>query len=432
MTDTTPADESGVDDGPGPGSPGEPTPSKPSPLGALRVRDFRRLWGNNIAYFMTVNALRFVLGWYVLDGINRGEREQGLVVFALGIPALFLMLQAGAWADRLDPRRLLIWTQASALAVLAAIATLIALDAATLPAMIVLAALAGATTTLGQPVRASLIPALAGRDHLFGAIALNALAMTTSMILGPVVAQAVGKQFGFDGAVWFMAILMAIGLIIIWPLRVPDREEPAGPRRPVLAETLDAIGHITQDTALRKLFLLLTVAGLTINPTVMVTSQAFVKEELGRDSGDAAPLLAMMGLGIAISSVVVMRKGDMANKGAAFMRAMMVGSIMTFLMGRTTGYGQLLPLFLAMGLAGGFYINMNQGLIQANTPQALMGRVMGVFTLVQLGFMPIGALILAFIASGIGIGVTMSAAAAVALVVVVVVYLTSPDLRVLR
>jgi hypothetical protein len=127
-----------------------------------------------------------------------------------------------------------------------------------------------------------------------------------------------------------------------------------------------------------------------------------------------------------------MRKGDMANKGAAFMRAMMVGSTMTFFMGQTTAYWQLLPLTFAMGLAGGFYINMNQGLIQANTPQELMGRVMGLFTLVQMGLMPIGALLLGLIASAIGIGVTMSAAALVALVVVIVMYLTSPDLRVLR
>lgn len=421
MSETTPADE----------AIGEPV-GRPSPIGALEVEGFRRLWGNNAAYFMTVNALRFVLGWYVLDGLERGEREQGLVVFALGIPALFLMLQAGAWADRLDPRRLLITTQVAALAVLAAAAVLIAADRASLPVIIVLAAGAGATTTVGQPVRASLIPMLAGREHLFGAIALNALAMTMSMILGPVLAQAVGKRFGFDGAVWLLVVLMTIGLAIIWSLQVPPRDQPARPRRSIITETIEAIGHVSHDTALRKLFLLLTVAGLTVNPSVMVTSQAFVKEDLGRSSGDAAPLLAMMGLGIAITSVVVMGKGDMANKGAAFMRAMMTGSTMVFLMGRTTEYWQLIPLMLGMGLAGGFYINMNQGLIQANTPQALMGRVMGLYTLVQVGFMPIGALALGYIASLVGSGTTMSGAALVALAIVVATYLTSPDLRTLR
>lgn len=405
---------------------------KVSPIGALQIPSFRRLWANNIAYFMTANALRFVFGWYVLDGLNRGEREQGLVVFALGIPALFLVLQAGAWADRLDPRRLLIITQVAALVVLATTAVLIATDQATLTVLLLVALAAGAATTVGQPVRASLIPALAGRENLFGAIGLNALAMTASMILGPVLAQAAGNRFGFDGAMWFLAILLVIGLIVIWPLDVPKQEVPTGPRRSIVADTVEAVRHVANDRALRALFMLLTVSGLTMNPAVMVTLQAFVKEELGRNSGDAAPLLAMMGVGIAISSVVVMRKGDMANKGAAFMRAMMVGSTMVFFMGRTTEYWQLLPLVLAMGLAGGFYINMNQGLIQANTPQPLMGRVMGLYTLIQVGLMPFGALGLGLIASAIGIGVTMSAAAVVTLAVVVTTYILAKDLKVLR
>ncbi|MEL6984980.1 MAG: MFS transporter, partial [Actinomycetota bacterium] len=317
-------------------------------------------------------------------------------------------------------------------AVLALTAVLMAADLATLPVLLVVAVAAGAATTIGQPVRASLIPALAGRENLFGAIALNALAMTLSMIVGPVLAQLAGNQFGFDGAMWFLTILLVIGLVIIWPLQVPERDEPLPERRSLMVETVEAVRHVAVDPALRVLFLLLTVAGLTMNPAVMVTLQAFVKEELGRNSGDAAPLLAMMGLGIAISSVVVMRKGDMANKGAAFMRAMMVGCTMIFLMGRSTEYWQLFPLTLTMGLAGGFYINMNQGLIQANTPQVLMGRVMGLFTLVQIGLMPIGALLLGLIASAIGIGVTMSAAAVFTFVVVVATYILASDLKKLR
>ena len=84
-----------------------------------------------------------------------------------------------------------------------------------------------------------------------------------------------------------------------------------------------------------------------------------------------------------------------------------------------------------MGLAGGFYINMNQGLIQANTPKQMMGRVMAIFTLVQLGFMPIGALILGIIAGQIGLGNTISAAGLVALTTVVYTYMTDENLRTL-
>ncbi len=406
-------------------------PPKPSPAGALKIPDFRRLWANNIFYFIAFNALRFVFGWYILDGLDRGEREQGYIVFALGIPALFLVLQAGAWADRLDPRKLLISTQIASITVMGGTAILIASGRANLGWMMVAAVLAGATSSVGQPVRASLVPAIVGKENLFGAIALNALAMTSSMILGPVLVRLVGRRFGFDGAFWFLAIVLVAGLVAIRSLQVPERTEPVGERRSVTADSIEALRHVMADRSLRPLFLLLGVSGVTVNPAVMITVQAFVKEELGRDSGDAAQLFALMGIGLAISSFVVMRKGNMANKGAAFQRAMMVGSTMVLSMGFTTSFNQLFPLMLIMGLAGGFYINMNQGLIQSNTPQALMGRVMGLYTLIQAGLMPIGALILGVIANSIGIGRTISGAGAVALITVVATYITGRELRAL-
>ena len=425
MTDALSAEQAHAPDG----SDDEPQAPKSSPTGALKLPNFRRLWINNIFYFVSSNALRFLFGWYVLDGLDRGEQEQGYVIFALGIPALFLVLQAGAWADRLNPRRLLIMTEAASMLVMAGGAVLIATDTAGLGWIMVVAVLAGAASSVGQPVRASLVPAIVGRENLFGAIAINALAMTASMILGPVVVRLVGQRFGFDGAFWFLAILLLLGLFAIRALQVPERTEPLGERRSVLADTTEAVRHVAGDQSLRALFILLSVAGVTVNPAVMITVQAFVKEELGRDSGDAAQLFALMGIGLAISSFVVMRKGDMKNKGAAFQRAMMVGSTMTFLMGFTTGFFQLFPLMFLMGLAGGFYINMNQGLIQANTPQALMGRVMGLYTLVQVGLMPIGALILGVIANAIGTGRTISGAAAVAFITVAVTYVTGRELR---
>jgi len=394
----------------------------------LREANFRRLWSNTVAYMVVANAQRFVFGWFILDGLNRAERDQGLAVFALGIPALFLTSHAGAWTDRYNRRNILVITQLSGAVVMAATALLISSGRATMSLILVAAVLAGAASAVGQPVRSALVPVLVKRDQLFGAIALNALGMTASMILGPVAAGLVGKRFGFDGVFWFQALLLGGGLLFLLRLNVPEHEH-LPPKRSIMAETVDAVRHVHNDRSLRTLFLLLIVAGLSVNPAVMVTLQAFVKEDLGRDAGDASWLLAMMGIGVAISSVVVMRKGDMANKGALFQRAMMVGGTSTVLMGQTTSFWQLFPLVLCMGLAGGFYINMNQGLIQANTPQHLMGRVMGLYTLVQMGLFPIGALVLGVAAGQVGAGITISVAAGSALTVVVITYVRNAELR---
>lgn len=394
----------------------------------MAIRAFRMLWLNNVAFFLVANAERFVFGWLVLDFLERGEREQGMVVFALGIPAVFVTLHAGVWADRHDRRKMLMATQLSGAAAMAMTGVLIASGRATLPVVMAVAVLAGAAAAIGAPVRSSLIPALVDRDRLFGAIAVNALAMTLSMILGPVIVRAVGVRVGFDGAFWFLAGLMVVGATILGFLEVPPLTD-LPPRRRVLAEVRDAVVHVWHDSSLRTLFGLLITASLTVNPAVMVTIQAHVKETLGRPAGDAALPFAAMGVGIALSSVWVMRHGDMPDKGTVFQRAVIAGSTLTFLMGRTTSLVPLLGLAFVMGLAGGLYINMNQGLIQANTPPPLMGRVMALFTLTQAGFLPLGALVLGALADVTSTGLAISGAAGLAFCVFVTVYVRNRELR---
>ncbi len=396
---------------------------------ALALPGFRNLWINSVFFFLVMNAQRFALGWLVLDGLGGDERDQGLVVFALGIPSLFLVLQAGAWADRVERRRLLIGSQLGSLVVMAALSLAIQLDRIDMPMAMVLALLAGAAGAVGQPVRQALVPALVDRDRLFNAIGVTALAMTASMILGPLLVQLVGDRWGFAAGFWFLTALLAVGCLALVPLRVPAHASVDAGSTSLWSGTMEAVRFVVADQRLNRLFLLLTVAGLTVNPAVMVSLQAYVKEELDRDAADAALPFALMGLGIAISSIVIMRLGDLPRKGMWFQRAMLVGSTMTFLMGQTDAYWQLLPLTFVMGLAGGAYINMNQGLIQGNTPEPLMGRVMGLYTLASAGLLPLGALFAGMIASVIGIGTMISLAAAVSFVVVLTVYLTGRELR---
>ncbi len=408
-----------------PADTGEP---EVGPHNALGVRNFRLLWFNNIAFFLVANAERFLFGSLVLDFLDRGESEQALVIGALGVPALFLTLHAGVWADRVDRRKMLMATQLAGAIVMTATAVLVASGQLNVGWAMLAAAFAGGAAALGSPVRSSLVPALVAKHQLYSAIALNALAMTASLIFGPVVIRTVERQVGFAGAFWFQAGLMFLGVAFLLRLQVPQHAV-ATTRRKVSAEVRDAIEHVWHDSALRTLFGLLIVASLTINPAVMVTMQAHVKTALGREAGDAAIPLAFMGLGIAISSVVVMKSGDLPNKGTLFQRAVIVGSTMTFLIGRSTTLPWSAVSRCLMGLAGGFYINMNQGLIQASTPQPLMGRMMALYTLVQAGFMPIGVFVLGNLSEAYGTGRAISGTAVVAWLIFVTVYVRNAELR---
>jgi predicted MFS family arabinose efflux permease len=282
--------------------------------------------------------------------------------------------------------------------------------------VLILSVLSGIAQAFGGPVRQALIPLLVPERLLMNAVALNALAMTSSMILSAPLVKIAGDLFNFEGVYGLQLVMLVVGLFALRRLKTPPITE--SPKRRLIQEAASAFRHVMNDLRLRVLFLLLAVASISVNAAVMVTMQAKVKEELLRDSGDMAYLLGVMAIGIAISSVVVMRKGDMKRKGGKFQQAMMCGSALVIGMGQASSFTLLLPLFFLMGLAGGFFITMNQGLIQSATPKALMGRVMGLYLLVQFGFMPIGALGLGWAASVVGAGNVVSVCGAVSLLIV--------------
>ncbi|MFN0092183.1 MAG: MFS transporter [Acidimicrobiales bacterium] len=417
---------------PAPGSQGESP--KVNRQNALRERPFRLLWGNVVTFALVQNAQRFAYIWLVVDVLGRDEGSAGLVGFTIGLPVLLLVLQAGALADRVDRRTLLVVSQLGGLAVVAVTGVLLAAGTIGMTSTIVLTLTAGGFNALGQPVRLALVPVLVRREQLLNAIALNALTMTGSMILGPVLAQMIGGLFGIEAAFFFMAGLLLVGLVFLVRLPLPPSQagSSTAPRTSMRSGVGEAARHVWADRGLRPLFGLLIVGNLCLGSVAMTLLPSLVKESFGRDGGDAGALMAMMGIGMSISSVYIMRRGDLPRKGARFMQAMMGGTTIIALVGLSPGYYQAMALLLVMGMCGGFYINMNQSLIQAHTPAALMGRVMSLYTLAQQGFMPIGALAAGLIAQATDIRWTFAGAGAIGLVTVVSTFLTQPILREMR
>lgn len=407
----------------------DPATAEAGPKSPLGVRPFRYLWLNTLTFAMVANALRFVYGWVVLDGLDGNESAQGLVVFLLGLPGIFLLLPAGVWADRVNRRMLLIGSQIGTGLVMVVSAALIGAGQLSMALLVISALAAGVTTAVGSPVRNSLVPELLPKRLLLSGIALNAVAMTLSLVVGSVTAQLVGDRFGFDGAFWYMAILMGLGLVALLFMATPPHQVRDSGRPGMRVAIREGLAFVGGQPALRILFALLGLAGFVMNALMFVTLQAMVKEDLGRDAGDAAPLLAMIGLGLMFSSLLIMKKGDMPKKGTVFLRAMICGTSVLTLMGRATEYWQLVVLCLLMGFAGGFFINMNQGLIQSNTPNELMGRVMGLFTVVSAGLTPVGALVMGVLGSSIGPANTMTLCAGLALLAVVWTYFRTTALH---
>lgn len=201
------------------------------PPPALRHRDFDLYWFgvvfSQIGTRGTVAANLYQV--YVLSG---STTTTGLVGLAQAVSLLVLSPLGGAYADRLDRRRLLQATQLVALAVAGALAVLTEVGRATTPEVLGCVLLTTAAGDLRPATRQALIPAMVPRDELPQAFALLNPSRELAVLLGPalagllIAAHGPGLMYAVDAATY------AVLVVVLALIRVP-RLVPEGRRRSV-------------------------------------------------------------------------------------------------------------------------------------------------------------------------------------------------------
>jgi MFS family permease len=366
------------------------------PLEMLRIPSFRLLWTNSFLFVLVQSTQRFAFVWLALDLGARSDIS-GVILFVMGIPALLISLPVGVMSDRMDRRLLLMGSQLGALAITVGIATMVTTGLITTTWAIAGSFIAGMFIALGSPVRTAMIPTVVPKDKLVGAIAVSTIGSNIGLIIGPATAGPVINIWGIQGAFWLQAVLYVVGFIVLIPLKVPAI--PVSPRRRLQDEIFEGIKFINNNESVRSLFVLLSSSTIFMMAPWIVLGPQIAREQAGASGSQTTAMFALLGVGQFLTSMAIMRfNHKMIRKGLWFMCGLIWGSSVQMLLGQS-GSILTMSIFLFMwGLGGGFYMNLNQTLIQNNTPHEVMGRVMAIHSLLMSGLAPAGALLVGFLA----------------------------------
>ena len=365
----------------------------------MRIKPFRLLWGNTFLFVLVQSTSRFALVWLALD-LGARSNISGLILFVMGIPALLISLPVGVMSDRLDRRKMLLTSQVGALAVALATAVMVTTETITIPWTVFLSFVSGIFIALGTPVRGAIVPTLVDRDRLVGAVAVSTIGNNLALIVGPATAGPAIRAWGIQGAFWLQVALYGLGLLLLFPLGLPQREIPE--RKDLREELLGGIRFVSGHEAVRSFFVLLSCSVLFMMSPWIVLGPQIAREQVGATGEQTTLLFAMLGVGQFVMSMAIMRWNHvLRQKGLWFMCGLCWGSCVQMLLGQSFSLVSM-GLFLFMwGLGGGLYTNLNQTLIQNNTPPAVMGRVMALQSLLMSGLAPVGALLVGFVARSV-------------------------------
>ena len=367
---------------------------------ALRHRNFKLFFAGQGISLIGTWMTRVATAWLVYR-LTRSALLLGVVSFAGQIVCFALGPFAGVWVERLDRRKLLLWTQSVASAQSLAMAALTLAHRINLGEIIALATLQGVINAFDMPGRQSfLVQMVEDRNDLSNAIAINSSMASGARLVGPAIAglvvAAVGEGWCFliDGVSYFAVIASLVAM----------RIKPQEVRRhasTMLEQMREGWTYVRAVRPIRTMLVLFSLLGLMGSPW-MVLLPVFAAQVLHGGADTLGWLTGAAGIGAVLSALSLAARKSVAGLPRMVQIAgfMLGGALILF------GLSHTLWLSLALLVLGGFgmmqFVAACNTIIQSVVEEDKRARVMSYYTMAFFGAAPFGSLFAGALAHRIG------------------------------
>jgi MFS family permease len=257
------------------------------------VRLFRSLWiaglVSNIGTFMHTVAA----GWAVTD-LTRSPTLVSLVQTAWTVPGFLLALLAGALADVLDRRRLIIATQFASMLIAATLGAFELSHHLTVPLLLLFTFLLSTAGTMAAPAFMAVTPELVERRELPKAIGLNSISTNIAQSAGPALAGIVIALQG-PGAVFLVNAASFLGIVLVIRQWHPVRDTTL-PAEHVGSAMRTGVRYVRNSPRLQLLAVRLILA-ITATSSLAALLPVVARGRLGVSAGQFGLLSTAAGAG---------------------------------------------------------------------------------------------------------------------------------------
>jgi MFS family permease len=388
----------------------------PTGLRALNHHDYRLFFSGQLVSLIGSWTQRVAQSWLVLE-LTNSPFKLGLISALQSAPIFCLALVAGAIADRLPKRRVLIGTQIALMVQAFMLAILSWLGHVQYWHVAVLATCYGLAATLDMPTRQSFVVEMASKADLPNAIALNSSMVSGARMVGPAVAgllvdrYGVAPAFGFNG-LSFVAVIVALAAMRAEGLPGPTqgttvREDIAAGLRyafqtPIVALTLS---------------LLSTVGLFVMNHNVLVPLLA--RDVLHEGAHGFGLLMAAVGIGSIIGALAVAALGKGRPPFSLLLGTAGAASGFTLLLSAIRNFWVAMFILTLVGFSQIVFMANCNSTLQLEVPDRMRGRLMSLYAFVFVSVTPLGSIIVGTIAEWLGVAAVYALAGVAALAFIV-------------
>jgi MFS family permease len=374
----------------------------------LRYPVFRLIWIANVASNIGTWVHNTAAAW-LMTSLTMSPLMISLVQTATTLPIFLLALPAGALADVLDRRRLILYTQVWMLAAAAALGVLTLTGHTTPWMLLTLTLLLSLGAAINAPSWQAIMPELVPRPDLPAAIALNSAGFNLARAVGPALGGVVvgivgtGQAFLINAA----SFLCVIGAIVSWRRALQESRLPA---EDIMGAMRAGIRYIRNAPLLDAVlvrggaFIICAVAMLALLPVL-------ARHDLGLDAFGYGLMLGFFGAGAVAGAAILpsiqsKASADLIVGGATVLFAAALAAL---------AFVNYLPILMAALAAGGLawlvVLSSLNASVQAVVPAWVLGRALSAHMLIIFGGMAGGSALWGVTASFIGTRSALAVAA---------------------
>ncbi len=313
----------------------------------------------------------------------------GLTSFLAQLPLVLFSLIGGALADRVDRRKLLLFSQAVQMMTAFVLTALVFFDVVEVWHFLVLVFVAGLGQAFGGPAYQALIPGLVKRQDMPNAIALNSIQFNLARVAGPMLAAVVmatlGAVFCFAlNGLSFLAVILSL-LLIQSTFRPPKTDAT------VTSQIKEGVRFVLGKSSLRQLMFLGFVSTFCGVP-LLTLLPAFVKNVYQMGEVTYSWMMSIAGAGAVVGALIFAGLSGFSRRGLVTLWAQLALAVLTAAFAFSSHWMVASVFLFAAGTCLiGLFASITS-LVQLATTDEMRGRVMSLFLLAFRGGMPVGDL----------------------------------------
>jgi len=366
---------------------------------------------------MMADNIEHVISYKVMFDRFHSPALGGFAVVSHWVPFLLLAGVSGGLADRFDIRRLIQLGMLMYIAVSVSWGVMFLTNTVTLGRAMTLLVIHGLAGVIWVPAGQVLIHQLVAQGQLASAVRLNATGRYLGFLVGPMLGAGLLMSLGPAYGIFANALIYTP--LLVWLIKAPSGRAAPGrkpPRAAVgsYADVWSTMQVVARNPVLLSMTVLVGAASFFVGNAYQAQMPGFAAD-LGHERADFtySMLLAADAAGGLLGGLILETRGWLAPRARTAFILALIWCVALIGFARAGGYVLALSLLFVAGFVELAFNSMAQALVQLHAPDAIRGRVIGVFSMSASGLRMFSGLSVGLLGASVGIhnSLAMSAGA---------------------